>query len=220
MKNRGAYNHDFACHQGYVKQRGNVTDKLIIKNPLNNSVFRLDDARVTLVQPESNGESIPYQQWFHYSFWTHIIWTNLSINNSIPGTYQLCVWTKGIIGKHSKYQSIPWNIYFNLRKKPTSTSVLRFLVAGNSSIALLVSINGRKNSAELANFKDDTSVRRNSIRGFYGELEFKFGPNNFKIGENKITLHVSNTGGHTNNYQFDGIMYDQIRLETPGLLII
>jgi len=123
-------------------------------------------------------------------------------------------------GKHSKYQSIPWNIYFNLRKKPTSTSVLRFLVAGNSSIALLVSINGRKNSAELANFKDDTSVRRNSIRGFYGELEFKFGPNNFKIGENKITLHVSNTGGHTNNYQFDGIMYDQIRLETPGLLII
>jgi len=35
-----------------AKQRGSVTGKLTIKNPLNNSAFRLEDAVVTLVQPE------------------------------------------------------------------------------------------------------------------------------------------------------------------------
>ena len=65
-----------------------------------------------------------------------------------------------------KYQSIPWNIYFNLRKKPTGASVLRVSVAANSSTALSVSINGGKNSAEVANFKDDACVRRDDIRGF------------------------------------------------------
>jgi rhamnogalacturonan endolyase len=69
-----------------------------------------------------------------------------------------------------------------LRKKPTGTSVLRVSVAANSSTALSVSINainGGKNSAEVANFKDDACVRRDGIRGFYRELEFKFGPNDF-----------------------------------------
>ena len=51
-------------------------------------------------------------------------------------------------------------------------------------------------------------VRRNGIRGFYRELEFQFGPNNFKAEENKIFLNDSETGGYTNNYQFDGIIYD------------
>ena len=104
-----------------------------------------------------------------------------------------------------------------MKKKPTGTSVLRVSVAANSSTALSVSINGGRNSAEVADFKDDACVRRDGIRGFYRELEFKFGPNDFKVGENKITLHARKTGGYTNNYQFDGIMYDHIRLETPGL---
>jgi len=69
-----------------------------------------------------------------------------------------------------KYQSIPWNIYFNLRKKPIGTSVLRVSVAVNSSTALSVSINGGKNSAEVANFKDDACVRRDDIRGFEGSI--------------------------------------------------
>jgi len=92
-----------------------------------------------------------------------------------------------------------------LRKKPTGTSVLLYVsVAANSSTALSVSINGGKNSAEVANFKDDACVRRDGIRGFYRELEFKFGPNDFKVGENKITLHSRKTRGYTNNHQFDG----------------
>ncbi|KAL6628782.1 hypothetical protein U3516DRAFT_846477 [Neocallimastix sp. 'constans'] len=77
-----AYNHDIACHKsshyfkiekakypfsfvsqpGYVKQHGNITGKLTIKNTLNKSIFRIDYAVVTLVQQESNRESIPNQQ--------------------------------------------------------------------------------------------------------------------------------------------------------------
>ncbi|ORY63614.1 galactose-binding like protein [Neocallimastix californiae] len=302
--------YSFVSQPGYVKQRGTVTGKLTIKNPLNKSAFRLEDAVVTLVQPESSRESIPNQQWRHYSFWTHSlsgVSPNFSIKNVIPGTYQLRAWSKGVVGefilnktvtvtagrttnlgeivftekrvgpiaweigipdrtakefkhgnhfnqwglpykfpkefpngvnyhigksnyardwnychvsvpgKGGKYQSIPWNIYFNLKKKPTGTSVLRVSVAANSSTALSVSINGGRNSAEVADFKDDACVRRDGIRGFYRELEFKFGPNDFKVGENKITLHARKTGGYTNNYQFDGIMYDHLRLETPGL---
>jgi rhamnogalacturonan endolyase len=44
--------YSFVSQPGYVKQRGSVTGKLTIKNPLNNSAFRLEDAVVTLVQPE------------------------------------------------------------------------------------------------------------------------------------------------------------------------
>jgi len=84
--------YSFVSQPGYVKQRGTVTGKLTIKNPLNKSAFRLEDAVVTLVQPESSRESIPNQQWRHYSFWTHSlsgVSPNFSINNVIPGTYQL-----------------------------------------------------------------------------------------------------------------------------------
>ena len=92
-----------------MKQRGSVTGKLTIKNPLNNSAFRLEDAVVTLVQPESNRESIPNQQWRHYSFWIHSISgvsPNFSISNVIPGTYQLRTWSKGVVGEFILNKSI------------------------------------------------------------------------------------------------------------------
>jgi rhamnogalacturonan endolyase len=120
-------------------------------------------------------------------------------------------------GKGGKYQSIPWNIYFNLDQKTTGTSILRVSIAANSSTALSISLNGGKNSAEVSNFKDDACVHRDGIRGFYRELEFPLNANDFKIGENKITLNARKIGGYNNNYQFDGIMYDHIRLETPGI---
>ena len=68
-----------------------------------------------------------------------------------------------------------------------------FLVASNYSTLFSVSINGGKNSAEVANFKDDACVRCNDIRGFYSELEFKIRHNDFRIEENKITLRASKT---------------------------
>ncbi|KAL6612510.1 hypothetical protein U3516DRAFT_751839 [Neocallimastix sp. 'constans'] len=246
--------YSFVSQSGYVKQRGSVTGKLTIKNPLNSSAFRLEDAVVTLVQPESNRESIPNQQCISgiiidsiWEFFWEFVWKSpliemISMFEFLGGTIWNsnfpCNWSNSFFCENNfskirsstscdrnafiqykftnhsfrpctdgKYQSIPWNIYFNLRKKPTGTSVLRVSVAANSSTALSVSINainGGKNSAEVANFKDDACVRRDGIRGFY-------------LGENKITLHARKTGGYTNNYQFDGIMYDHIRLETPGL---
>jgi len=123
-------------------------------------------------------------------------------------------------GKGGKCQSIPWNIYFNLDQKTTGTSILRVSIAANSSTALSISLNGGKNSAEVSNFKDDACVHRDGIRGFYRELEFPLNANDFKIGENKITLNARKIGGYNNNYQFDGIMYDHIRLETPELIEI
>ncbi|KAG4082935.1 hypothetical protein H8356DRAFT_1299585 [Neocallimastix lanati (nom. inval.)] len=82
---------------------------------------------------------------------------------------------------------------FSINNFNPSTHQLRVLVAANYSTLLSVSINGGKNSAEVANFKDDASVRRIGIRGFYSELEFKIRPNDFRIEENKITLCASKT---------------------------
>jgi len=67
------------------------------------------------------------------------------------------------------------------------------LVAANYPTLFSVSINGGKNSAEVANFKDDACVCRNGIRGFCSVLEFKIRHNDFRIEENKITLRASKT---------------------------
>jgi len=74
--------YSFVSQPGYIKEPRKVTGKLTIKNPLDNSIFKLNDAVVTLVQQESNTESIPNQQWRHYSFWTHSI-SGISPNFSI-----------------------------------------------------------------------------------------------------------------------------------------
>ncbi|KAG4100395.1 hypothetical protein H8356DRAFT_1306710 [Neocallimastix lanati (nom. inval.)] len=82
---------------------------------------------------------------------------------------------------------------FSINNFNPSTHQLRVLVAANYSTLLSVSINGGKNSAEVANFKDDACVHCNGIRGFYSELEFKIRPNDLRIEENKITLRASKT---------------------------
>ncbi|KAL6608572.1 hypothetical protein U3516DRAFT_666461 [Neocallimastix sp. 'constans'] len=140
---KAKYPFSFVSQQGYVKQHGNVTVKLTIKNPLNNSIFRIDYAVVALIQQESNRESIPNQQW---------------------------------------------------------------LTAGRIT-------NLEKLFSRL--------VRRNGIRGFYRELEFQFGPNNFKAEENKIFLNDSETGGYTNNYQFDELQleFDSIEKDISTVTI-
>ncbi|ORY20618.1 hypothetical protein LY90DRAFT_516643 [Neocallimastix californiae] len=140
---KAKYPFSFVSQQGYVKQHGNITVKLTIKNPLNNSIFRIDYAVVALIQQESNRESIPNQQW---------------------------------------------------------------LTAGRIT-------NLEKLFSRL--------VRRNGIRGFYRELEFQFGPNNFKAEENKIFLNDSETGGYTNNYQFDELQleFDSIEKDISTVTI-
>ncbi|KAG4098615.1 hypothetical protein H8356DRAFT_1327500 [Neocallimastix lanati (nom. inval.)] len=249
----------------YVKQRGSVTGKLTIKNPLNNSAFRLEDAVVTLNRFLINNDVIILSGLIVFQ------------GNVIPGTYQLRTWSKGVVGEFILNKSITvtagrtttlgeivftekrvgpialeigipdrtakefkhgdhfnqWGLPYKFPKEfPNGVnytigksnyardwnycyvsipgrggaSVLRVSVAANSSTALSVSINGGKNSAEVANFKDDACVRR-----FYLELAFKFEPNDFKVGENKITLRARKTGGYTNNYQFDSIICMIIR---------
>jgi len=302
--------YSFVSQPGFVKERGKVIGTLAINNPLTNTRLPLEDAVVTLVQPQSSTEPIPQQQWRHMSFWAHSLngaTPNFIIYNVIPGTYQLRAWSKNVVGefvmdqlvtvkagevtnlgkftfvenriapiaweigipdrtameyKHGdhfnqwglyhkfasefpnsvnyyvgksdyakdwnycqvsiqgsdgKYMQSPWNIYFNLDKIPTGTSVLRISVAASSFAALSVGLNDGKVSAEVKDLVDDACIRRDGIRGIYRELEFKFEPSNFKVGENKFTLYCRKTGGYNTYYQFDGIMYDHIRLEAPGI---
>jgi len=92
----------FVSQPGYVKERGKVTGSLTINNPLTGSPLPLEDAVVTLVQPQSATEPIPNKQWRHMSFWTHSLSgtsATFTINNVIPGTYQLRAWSKGIVGE-------------------------------------------------------------------------------------------------------------------------
>ncbi|KAL6612519.1 hypothetical protein U3516DRAFT_751853 [Neocallimastix sp. 'constans'] len=212
-----------------AKQRGSVTGKLTIKNPLNNSAFRLEDAN-------SNRESIPNQQWSKGVVGEFILDKSITVTAGRTTNLGEIVFTEKRVGPVAWEIGIPdrtakefkhgdhfnqWGLPYKFPKEfPNNwnychvsvsipgrggTSVLLYVsVAANSSTALSVSINGGKNSAEVANFKDDACVRRDGIRGFYRELEFKFGPNDFKVGENKITLHVRKTRGYTNKHQFDG----------------
>jgi len=300
--------YSFVSQPGYVKERGKVSGTLAINNPLTGTRMELEDAVVTLVQPQSATESIPNQQWRHMSFWTHSlsgVTPNFVIYNVIPGTYQLRAWSKGVVGefvlsdlitvkanevtnigkftfnenrigpiaweigipdrtameyKHGNhfnqwglyhkfkdefpngvnyyvgksnyandwnycqvsiagpdgvYHGVPWNIFFNLDKIPTGTAVLRVSIAASSYSALSVALNDGTASAEVKDLVDDACIRRDGIRGIYRELEFKFEPNAFKVGENKITLYSRKTGGYQSYYSFDGIMYDHIRLELP-----
>ena len=309
-KEKSKWPYSFVSIPSYVKARGKVTGSFSINNPLTGTPLPLQDAVVTLVQPQSNNEPIPNQQWRHTSHWVHSLNGSnptFTINNVVPGTYQLRAWAKGVVGefvlnksvtvkagavtnlgkftfnekrvapiaweigipdrtameyKHGdhfnqwglyykfekefpngvnyyigksnyardwnycqvsvkgrdgKYKESPWNIYFNLNKIPSGTSVLRISVAASTSSALSVSLNNGKASAEVKDFIDDANIRRDGIRGIYRELEFKFEPSAFKIGENKFTLHSRKIGGYSNNYAYDGIMYDHIRLEAPGI---
>ena len=93
-------------------------------------------------------------------------------------------WTHSILGISPN---------FSINNFNPSTHQLRVSVAASCSTLFSVSINEGKNSAEVANFKDDVCVRRNGIRGFYSELEFKIRPNDFRIEENKITLCANKT---------------------------
>eukprot|EP00833_Pecoramyces_ruminatium_P014926 jgi/Orpsp1_1/1188958/evm.model.d7180000068520.1 len=120
-----------------------------------------------------------------------------------------------IPGSDGKYTGVPWNIYFNLDKIPSGTSALRISIAASSFAALSVGLNDGKVSAEVKDLVDDACIRRDGIRGIYRELEFKYEPSAFKVGENKFTLYFRKTGGYQTYYQFDGIMYDHIRFEAP-----
>ncbi|KAL6617051.1 hypothetical protein LY90DRAFT_704706 [Neocallimastix californiae] len=119
-------------------------------------------------------------------------------------------------GPNGNYQQSPWNIYFNMNNIPSSSVVLRISIAASSYSALSVSLNNGKATAEIKDLVDDAAIRRDGIRGIYRELEFKFSPSEFKIGENMFTLYSRKIGGYSNNYSFDGILYDHIRLEVPG----
>jgi lysophospholipase L1-like esterase len=300
--------YSFVSQPGYVKERGKVIGTLAINNPLTGTRIPLEDAVVTLVQPQSDTEPIPNQQWRHMSHWAHSLsgnTANFIIYDVIPGTYQLRAWSKNVVGefvldklvtvkanevtnlgkftfsenriapvlweigvpdrtameykhgdhfnqwglyykfetdfpngvnyyvgksnyakdwnycqvsilgKDGKYTGVPWNIYFNLDKIPTGTSALRISIAASSYSALSVALNDGKVSPEIKDLVDDACIRRDGIRGIYRELEFKYEPSAFKIGENKFTLYSRKTGGYQTYYSFDGIMYDHIRFEAP-----
>ncbi|KAL6618195.1 hypothetical protein U3516DRAFT_661976 [Neocallimastix sp. 'constans'] len=181
QKNGGAYYCDLACHQ-------EENDSLqIICMAGSHYAFRLDDAVVSLVQPESNKESIPkstmaslllldsyipdhtvkefmhgdhFNQWgLPYKFPKEF---PNGVNYYIGKSNYARDWNYchvSVPGRGGKCQSIPWNIYFNLKKKSTGTSILYVSVAVNSFTALSITINGGKNSGEVSNFKDDACVR-------------------------------------------------------------
>jgi hypothetical protein len=94
--------YSFVTQPGFVKERGKVTGTLAINNPLTGTRLPLEEAVVALVQPQSNTEPIPSQQWRHTSHWAHSLsgaTPNFIIYAVVPGTYQLRAWAKGVVGE-------------------------------------------------------------------------------------------------------------------------
>ena len=102
-----------------------------------------------------------------------------------------------------------WTIKFNLDERPTGRVYLTASIAGCASekATVTVKVNGTQRATWKPGYKD-ASVYRSAINsGRHYVYTADFLNTGLKVGENTITLQISNSGGK------NGILYDCIKLE-------
>jgi rhamnogalacturonan endolyase len=103
-----------------------------------------------------------------------------------------------------------WSVTFNLPEAPQGRGVLRLALAATSARRIEVAMNGRP-AGSVGSLKDNATIRRDGIRGYWSERDVTFDAALMKAGENvlKLTIPPGNP--------MSGVEYDYLRLELePG----
>ena len=107
-----------------------------------------------------------------------------------------------------------WTIKFNLDERPTGRVYLTASIAGCASekATVTVKVNGTQRATWKPGYKD-ASVYRSAINsGRHYVYTADFLNTGLKVGENTVTLQISNSGGK------NGILYDCIKMEAGELV--
>ena len=107
-----------------------------------------------------------------------------------------------------------WTIKFNLDERPAGRVYLTASIAGCASekATVTVKVNGTQRATWKPGYKD-ASVYRSAINsGRHYVYTADFLNTGLKVGENSVTLQISNSGGK------NGILYDCIKLEAGTLV--
>jgi rhamnogalacturonan endolyase len=99
-----------------------------------------------------------------------------------------------------------WSVTFNLPEAPRGRGVLRLALAGVSARRIEVTMNDQP-AGMVGSLKDNATIRRDGIRGYWTERDVKFDASLMKAGENvlKLTIPPGNA--------MNGVEYDYLRLE-------
>jgi rhamnogalacturonan endolyase len=109
-------------------------------------------------------------------------------------------------------RATPWTIHFDMPagEQPAGKATLRFGLAGVSTRALGITVNGKDAGTMTDLFGAGASMIRDGIEGTWIERDFSFDASLLKPGANTIVLTVP-AGGVAN-----GICYDVVRLEVAS----
>ncbi len=103
-----------------------------------------------------------------------------------------------------------WSVTFDLPEAPRGRGVLRLALAGVSAKGIAVTMNDQP-AGVVDSLKDNATIRRDGIRGYWTERDVKFDASLMKAGKNvlKLTIPPGNA--------MNGVEYDYLRLELePG----
>lgn len=104
----------------------------------------------------------------------------------------------------------PWSITFDLPNAPQGEATLRLALAATSARRIDVSVNGKPAGA-VEGLRDNATIRRDGIRGYWVERDIAFDAVLMNAGKNVIKLTIPK-GGATS-----GIEYDYLRLELDSV---
>lgn len=99
-----------------------------------------------------------------------------------------------------------WSVTFDLPEAPRGNGVLRLALDGVSAKRIELTMNG-KPAGVVDGLKDNATIRRDSVRGYWTERDVKFDASLMTAGKNvlKLTIPPGNP--------MSGVEYDYLRLE-------
>lgn len=104
----------------------------------------------------------------------------------------------------------PWSITFDLPNAPQGKATLRLALAATSARRIDVSVNGKPAGA-VEGLRDNATIRRDGIRGYWVERDIAFDAVLMNAGKNVIKLTIPKGGA------MSGIEYDYLRLELDSV---
>ena len=117
-------------------------------------------------------------------------------------------WNYAQCPRSDRPEGTTWTVNFDLPADEHGKAILRLAICGASSRPISVKVNDQT-AGVVNDLKDNATIRRDGIQGFWSEHDVVFDAGMLKSGTNSLKLTIS--GNPTN--PFYGIEYDYVRLE-------